>query len=60
MLRRWHVESWVLGEEIDGLECYFDDLARHDGEVFGARNVVETWYEDKYSAMNLLRFVMYK
>ena len=35
------VERGVPFEEVDGLELHLDDLARHDGEVLGARHVLE-------------------
>ena len=41
LVARRHVERGVPGEEVDGLERHADDLAGHDGEVLGARHVLE-------------------
>jgi hypothetical protein len=35
-----HVDGRVAREEVDGLEADFEDFARHDGEVFDARDLV--------------------
>ena len=36
---RRHVYGRVLREEVDGLEADFEHLARHDGEIFDARDL---------------------
>lgn len=42
LLRGWHIQRGVLGEEIDWFQSNLDDLHRHDGEVFNPWYVVDT------------------
>lgn len=45
----WDVEGGVLVEEIDGLELHLNDLAGHDGEVLGARHVLQAELQPEYN-----------
>ena len=38
---RRHVERGVPVEEVDRLQLHLDDLARHDGEILDARDVLQ-------------------
>lgn len=41
LVARRHVERGVPVEEVDRLQLHLDDLARHDGEVFDPRHVLQ-------------------
>jgi hypothetical protein len=42
LVARWHIQCWVLVEEVHRLHVDLQDLARHDREVFNSGDVVDS------------------
>lgn len=48
LIRRRHIQRWVPIEEVHRLECYMNNLTRHDREVLNACSMLQAELDEEY------------